>query len=107
MSATLKKQSIDVAACADLFHFYEDFFDNFTSIHTRKSYRIDIHNFLTWVSREYSMSEYSQIERVHIINYRNWLQEAGGRNGDPCAPKTVARKLAALSSYFDFLVEKK
>jgi len=88
------------------FHFYEEFFDNFTSMHTRKSYKIDINNFLNWVHTELRISKYDAVDRASVIKYRNWLQEAGGRHGNPSAPKTVARKLAALSSYFDFLVEK-
>lgn len=88
------------------FEIQEEFFENFNSRHTRKGYEIDIRHFLSWVSYEYKISSYSDLERNHIIKYRNWLQEAGGRNGNPCAPKTVARKLASLSSYSDYLVEK-
>ncbi|OUR94145.1 hypothetical protein A9Q84_17705 [Halobacteriovorax marinus] len=88
------------------FHIHQEFFENFNSIHTRKSYEIDIKHFLTWLFTELSVSSYNDLERAHIIKYRNWLQEAGGRNGNPCAPKTVARKLASLSSYSDYLVEK-
>ncbi|PIK15681.1 tyrosine-type recombinase/integrase [Halobacteriovorax sp. JY17] len=88
------------------FTIYQEFFDNFNSRHTRSSYEIDIRHFLTWAFEELSMKSYADLERAHIIKYRNWLQEVGGRYGQPCAPKTIARKLAALSSYSDFLVEK-
>ena len=87
------------------FTIYQEFFDNFNSRHTRSSYEIDIRHFLTWAFEELSLKSYGDLERGHVIKYRNWLQEAGGRSGQPCAPKTVARKLAALSSYSDFLVE--
>lgn len=103
MSNTAKKE---ISIPSHPYEFYEEFFDNFTSEFTRKSYRIDINNFLTWTAEHFKITSYSKIERTNIIQYRNWLSEAGGRHGDPCAPKTVARKLAALSSYFDFLVEK-
>ena len=88
------------------FEIQEEFFENFNSLHTRKSYETDIRHFLSWVHFEFKLSTYSDLERNHIIKYRNWLQEAGGRNGNPCAPKTVARKLASLSTYSDYLVEK-
>lgn len=87
------------------FTIYQEFFDNFNSRHTRSSYEIDIRHFLTWAYEELSLKSYGDLERSHVIKYRNWLQEAGGRSGQPCAPKTVARKLASLSSYSDFLVE--
>ncbi|WP_127716130.1 tyrosine-type recombinase/integrase [Halobacteriovorax sp. HLS] len=88
------------------FLIQDEFFYNFNSVHTRKSYSIDIKHFFCWVFEEFQISSYAELERSHIITYRNWLQEAGGRHGNPCAPKTVARKLAALSSYSDYLVEK-
>ncbi len=46
------------------------------------------------------------MERIHVIGYRNFLAIHGGRNNGPGAPKAIARKIAAISSYFDFLVEK-
>lgn len=90
------------------FHsLYQEFFDNFTSHQTRKSYESDLIKFFEYLSeQDRKISKIKQIERAHIINYRNFLSEVGSINGTPCAPKTVARKLSSLSSYFDFLVEK-
>ncbi len=90
------------------FDLYEEFFDNFTSKHTRKSYENDLRKFFEYLNINFSeLSKYAQIERGQIIAYRNWLSEEGGRFGRPSAPKSVCRKLSALSSYFDYLVEKK
>ena len=86
------------------FRHYPEYFENYSSPHTRLSYLNDIKQFLRFVS-ERNIHHYSEIERKQVIDYRNWLQELGGRDGTPCAPKTVARKLAAISSYFHFLVE--
>jgi site-specific recombinase XerD len=89
------------------FEIYIEFFDNFTSEHTRKSYKTDLKKFFSYLCESYpKISNYKKIERVHIINYRNYLSETGGLDGKPCAPKTVARALASISSYFDYLVEK-
>lgn len=89
------------------FKLYQEFFANFTSEHTRKNYRIDILKFFQFLSIHFKdIKNTSRVERSHIIHFRNWLSDVGGRSGNPCAPKTVARKLASLSSYFDFLVEK-
>lgn len=85
---------------------YPEFLDNFTSEHTRVNYRSDLNQFFIFLQEHYQIDDLKAVERVHLINYRNYLSETGGRGGDPCAPKTVARKLASLSSYFDYLVEK-
>lgn len=78
-----------------------EFFSNFESLHTRKSYRIDITHFFEFLSEHFSdVSGYEFIERFHVVAFKNWLTDQG------LAPKTVNRKLAANSSFFDFLVEK-
>jgi len=86
---------------------HEEFFDNFTSIHTRSNYRNDLSGFYAFLRENYQeINNFSNAKRSEIIAYRNYLSETGGHDGNPCAPKTVARKLAALSSYYDYLVEK-
>ena len=78
-----------------------EFFSNFESVHTRKSYRHDIGQLFEFLADNFSdVKSYSQIERVHIVAFRNWLTD------NSQAPKTVNRKLAANSSFFDFLIEK-
>jgi len=46
------------------------------------------------------VKSYQEIKRVHLVAFRNWLTD------NDFAPKTINRKLAANSSFFDFLVEK-
>lgn len=78
-----------------------EFFNNFESPHTRKSYRIDITQFFEFLSENFpEVSSYELIERVHVVAFRIWLTD------QDLAPKTINRKLAANSSFFDFLVEK-
>lgn len=84
----------------------EEFFGNFTSTHTRKSYRRDLNQFFLFCHQSYGIDDVKLIKRHHVIRFRNWLSEIGGHDGDGQAPKSIARKLAALSSYFDFLTEK-
>ncbi|EQC43660.1 site-specific recombinase, phage integrase family [Bacteriovorax sp. BSW11_IV] len=88
------------------FILFEEFFENFTSEHTRSNYMRDIEQFLSWINFYFKISDYKKIERIHIIKYRNYLTEAGGRDGSACAPKTIGRKLASISSYFHYLVER-
>ena len=89
------------------FELYDDFFENYISERTRKSYRSDLGRFFEYLNENYPrISHLKKVEREHIVKYRNFLSETGGRNGNASAPKTVARHLASLSSYFDYLVEK-
>lgn len=78
-----------------------EFFHNFESPHTRKSYRIDLLQFFEFLKDNFPLvSGYQNIERVHIVAFRNWLTD------NEMAPKSINRKLAAASSFFDFIVEK-
>jgi site-specific recombinase XerD len=78
-----------------------EFFHNFESPHTRKSYRTDLLQLFEFISENFFIvKSYAQIERVHIVAYRNWLTD------NNMAPKSINRKLAAASSFFDFLIEK-
>lgn len=91
---------------SEAFHLYSDFFENFSSKHTRVSYQNDILQFIDYVKKNFpEISDYEGVTRTQVIRFRNFLEEAGGMGGEPCAPKTIARKLAAISSYFHFLVE--
>jgi site-specific recombinase XerD len=84
------------------FQVHPEFLYNFSSEFTRKSYLNDLTKFTLWL-QEYAskIKSFVEIERLHIIQYRNYLHEF-----EKSAPKTISRKLSALSSYFDFLVEK-
>lgn len=78
-----------------------EFFHNFESPHTRKSYRIDLLQFFEFIKDNFPLvKSYQDIERVHIVAFRNWLTD------NEMAPKTINRKIAASSSFFDFIVEK-
>ena len=85
----------------------QEFYDNYTSVHTRESYKIDLRLFHQYLLENHpQIKNLKNIKRDHIVAYRNWLTEFGGRDGSSCAPKTIARKLSSISSYFDYLVEK-
>lgn len=84
-----------------------EFLENFTSEHTRKSYKNDIKKFIKYLKMtSSSIDNIKKIQRKHIIKYRNYLSEFGGQNNEPSAPKSIARKLSCLSRFFDYLVEK-
>ncbi len=78
-----------------------EFFANFESEHTRKSYRKDIQQFLELITTDFpEVDNFSKVERAHVVYFRNKLSES------QMAPKTINRKLSSVSSYFDFLTEK-
>lgn len=83
----------------------DEFFENFTSEHTRRSYKNDLTQFFQFAQEQFGIQDWNEIERPHVIKYRNWLKEFGGHRGEGHAPKTIARKLASISSYFHHLVE--
>ncbi len=79
-----------------------EFFNNFTSIHTKKSYKNDIKQFISFIKINFAGTVFKiiNVERFHIVAYRNYLTDKS------FAPKTINRKLSSVSSYFDFLAEK-
>lgn len=78
-----------------------EFFSNFESLHTRKSYRSDITQFFEFLAENFKeVKGYVEVERIHVVAFRNWLTD------NNLAPKSINRKIAANSSFFDFLIEK-
>lgn len=77
-----------------------EFFQNFESIHTRKSYRRDITSFLTFVKEELQVATIADCQKLQIVAYRNWLSD------NNYSPKSINRKISSLSTYFNFLLEK-
>ncbi len=89
------------------FQIDPEYLENYSSKHTRLSYENDLEQFFDFVKDlDSRIKDTNQIQRIHVIKFRNFLAEMGGKNGGPAAPKTIARKLAAISSYFDYLVER-
>ncbi len=87
--------------------FNYEFFENFESEHTRIAYKADLKQFFEFILAQFGrLQAVAELKRTHVIAYRNHLQTSGGRKGKPCCPKTVIRKLAAIKSYCDFLIEK-
>lgn len=105
MNALVKKTngSLELHKTQSSFNYkleYE-FFSNFESPHTRKSYRSDITQFFEFLKDNFKeVNTYIEIERVHVVAFRNWLTD------NELAPKSINRKIAANSSFFDFLIEK-
>ncbi|WCN78633.1 tyrosine-type recombinase/integrase [Micromonospora sp. LH3U1] len=74
------------------------------SEHTRDAYRRDVTGWLTWcASRDLDPL---RATFLHVNDYARALESTiGARSGRPLTPATVARRLSALSSWYDFLVK--
>ena len=68
------------------------------STHTGSAYRSDLAQFLLYLEGE-KVSSWKGASRTHILDYVLTLKER------EYAPATVARKVAAIRSFFGFLVE--
>ncbi|MFG2049668.1 tyrosine-type recombinase/integrase [Micromonospora sp. NPDC048935] len=74
------------------------------SEHTRDAYRRDVTGWLRWcASRDLDPL---RVTFLHVNEYARALESTiGTRSGRPLTPATVARRLSALSSWYDFLVK--
>ncbi|GIJ08032.1 tyrosine-type recombinase/integrase [Micromonospora andamanensis] len=74
------------------------------SEHTRDAYRRDVAGWLAWcATRELDPL---RANFLHVNQYGRELESSlAARTGRPLTPATVARKLSALSSWYDFLVK--
>jgi site-specific recombinase XerD len=72
------------------------------SAHTREAYRRDVEAFVAWcTTRDLDPVD---VRRPHIDAYAaNLTNLPNPRTGRPLAPATVARRLAALSSWYGYL----
>lgn len=74
------------------------------SEHTRHAYRRDIAGWLGWCAD--ADADPIRATFLHVNAYGRWLESTpNARSGKPLTPATVARKLSALSSWYDFLVK--
>ncbi|MCO1593584.1 tyrosine-type recombinase/integrase [Micromonospora sp. RHAY321] len=74
------------------------------SEHTRDAYRRDITGWLTWCAGRDLDPLHATF--LHVNEYARALESTlGARSGRPLTPATVARRLSALSSWYDFLVK--
>lgn len=75
-----------------------EWFANIENPRTRRAYRIDLHDFMSFVGIA-TPAEFRTVTRSHVIAWRQVVETLGA------APATIRRKLAALSSLFEPLCE--
>ena len=64
---------------------------------TIEGYGIDLYQFAGYLEEQFKLSEPSKIQVIHIRGFLRHLSEMGDTN------RTLARKIASLSSWFSFL----
>src|SRR5690349_2662561 len=72
---------------------------NITNAKTRRAYKIDVAEFLAFAGLK-STAELRAVTRAHLIAWRKDMERR------ELSPATVRRKLAAMSSLFDYLCER-
>jgi site-specific recombinase XerD len=74
------------------------------SAHTRAAYRRDVEDFAAWCAGQ--DLDVTAVRRVHLDAYAAVLANAPNpRTGRPGAPASIARRLAALSSWYGYLLD--
>lgn len=72
---------------------------NFTSLQTRRAYKNDLKLFLDFLGKP-APGEIQSIAPAHVLAWRNYLVSIG------LAETTIRRKLSAIASLFDFLLDR-
>jgi integrase/recombinase XerD len=72
---------------------------NLTNAKTRRAYKVDVAEFLAFAGLK-SSAELRAVTRAHLIAWRKDMETRG------LLPSSIRRKLAAMSSLFDYLCER-
>lgn len=70
------------------------------SPHTRRAYRLDVADFMATV-RIRTTADFRKVDRVAVLAWKRSMESAGAK------PRTIRRRLSALSSLFSHLVDKR
>lgn len=85
-----------------------EFFKNLNSEETRKAYYSDIKHFFEFYKMAFgkSIRHPSEVERAHIIAYKDFIISCGGKDQAKASNLTVRRKISTLNTYYKFLLER-
>lgn len=81
-----------------------EWFANLDNPNTRRAYRNDVREFTAFAGLG-RPEEFRRVNRAVVIAWRADLEARTNRRGEPLAGSSVRRKLSALSSLFDHLLE--
>jgi site-specific recombinase XerD len=113
MSSNTLPKSIGELTDVEIFHggyksqLDYEFFENFDSEHTKAAYKHDLTQFFDFVHSHFGKISHPQhLQKMHVIAFRNAIQASTTEGGRSYCPKTIIRKLAAITSYCAFMIEK-
>ncbi len=81
-----------------------EWFANLRNKNTRRAYRNDVGEFMAFAGLN-SPQEFRLVNRAAVIAWRGDLERRVNPRGEPLAAATIRRKLAAVASLFDYLLE--
>ena len=80
---------------------------------TERAYRRELKAFFKFTGESFGLPRvycnkmlFCEVRRVHIIKYKNYLETTLSDRNKPFAPNTINRKLSAVSSFFQFLLQR-
>jgi integrase/recombinase XerD len=97
-SAHIDSQS-SLMAAMDIWEIY--LLDQGRSQYTVKSFRGDIHLLTKFLPADKTIGSITTVDLNHFIE---WLENGRGKN-IPCSPKSLARRITTLKSFFRWLAE--
>ncbi len=80
---------------------------------TECAYKRDLKAFFEFTAVQFSLPRsiqgkllFEEIRRVHVVKYKKYLDEHLSNRKKAYAPNTINRKISAVSSFFQFLVQR-
>jgi len=80
---------------------------------TEQAYRRDLRDFFSFTTKNFTLPRlvenkmrFDEIQRVHIVKYKKFLESTNSLRGKPFAPNSINRKLSSVSSFFQFLLQR-
>ncbi len=111
VSSTLELGSgrVGFTSRPDLLSFVAAWLDSQPSANTREAYRRDLEQFLRWLHETRDSWNLALLSRRDLDEFARWLddyrEQGENRTGKAYSEATKARKLAALSSFYDYALD--
>ena len=80
---------------------------------TEKAYRQDLKSFFSFTTKNFNLPRlvnnkmrFDEIQRVHIVKYKKFLETTKSLRSKPFAPNSINRKISSVSSFYQFLIQR-
>ncbi len=78
---------------------YYGFIHNFSSVHTRQAYTMDLRKFLKFLELTFKNINELQVEHAHVVAFKDYVLK------DKASPRSVNRMISTLWSFYDYLID--